>query len=55
MTGTDCDPPYGYTTHIRRVSFADALASGTDALRQDGFGSITEIDVQSTLQPWSEP
>ena len=32
------------------ASFADAVARTVDALKAEGFGVITEIDVQKTLQ-----
>ena len=35
---------------MRGVSFEDARARVTDALKQEGFGILTEIDVQSTLK-----
>ena len=50
MADTHSDPPYGYTAHMRGVSFDDARARVTDALKQEGFGILTEIDVQSTLK-----
>ena len=50
MADTHFDPPYAYTVHMRGVSFDDARARVTDALKQEGFGILTEIDVQSTLK-----
>lgn len=50
MADSHSDPPYGYTAHMRGVSFDDARARVTDALKQEGFGILTEIDVQSTLK-----
>ena len=50
MAGVHSDPPYGYTAHMQGVSFDDARARVTDALKQEGFGILTEIDVQSTLK-----
>ena len=44
------DPTYGYTAHLPGVSFADARARITDALKQQGFGVLTEIDVKATLK-----
>lgn len=44
------DPSYGYTAHLRGVSFDDARASITEALKSEGFGILTEIDVASTLK-----
>ena len=44
------DPTYGYTAHMRGVSFDDARARVAAALKQEGFGILTEIDVQATLK-----
>jgi len=35
---------------MRGASFGDARARVTDALKQEGFGILTEIDVQATLR-----
>lgn len=41
----------GYGTGIRlRASFDDAVARVRSALRDQGFGVLTEIDVQATLK-----
>ena len=40
---------YGFSTTLR-ISFVDAIAKVTEALRQEGFGVLTDIDVQSTLK-----
>lgn len=50
ITNTQSDPDYGYTAHMHGVSFEDARARITDALKQEGFGILTEIDVQATLK-----
>lgn len=50
MTNTQSDPAYGYTAHLHGVSFEDARARIADALKQEGFGILTEIDVQATLK-----
>lgn len=50
ITNTQSDPAYGYTAHMHGVSFADARARIADALKQEGFGILTEIDVQATLK-----
>ena len=47
---TPADPTYGYTAHLPGVSFEDARSRVTDALKQQGFGVLTEIDVQATLK-----
>lgn len=44
------DPAYAYTTHLRGVSFEDARTRATEALKAEGFGVLTEIDVTSTLK-----
>jgi len=44
------DPHYGYTTHLKGVSFEDARARATAALKAQGFGVLTEIDVTATLK-----
>ena len=50
ITDTQSDPAYGYTAHMHGVSFEDARARIADALKQEGFGILTEIDVQATLK-----
>lgn len=49
-TDTQSDPSYGYTAHMPGVSFEKARARITEALKQEGFGVLTEIDVQATLK-----
>lgn len=46
----DKDPAYGYTAHLSGVSFEDARARTTEALKAQGFGVLTEIDVRATLK-----
>ncbi len=41
---------YGYTTHLKGVSFDAARARVTEALKKEGFGVLTEIDVKATLK-----
>lgn len=50
QSGHENDPAYGYTAHLKGVSFEDARARTTDALKAQGFGVLTEIDVKSTLK-----
>jgi len=47
---TPTDPTYGYTAHLPAVSFEDARSRVSDALKQQGFGILTEIDVTATLK-----
>ena len=47
---THTDPTYGYTAHLPAVSFEDARSRIADALKQQGFGILTEIDVKATLK-----
>jgi uncharacterized protein (DUF302 family) len=42
--------PYGYVKHLRGTSFAEAKAAITEALKREGFGVLTEIDVKDTLK-----
>jgi uncharacterized protein (DUF302 family) len=44
------DPTYGYTVHLAGVAFDDARARVTDALKAQGFGILTEIDVKATMK-----
>ena len=47
---TQADPAYGYTAHLDGVAFDDARARVTDALKGQGFGVLTEIDVKATMK-----
>lgn len=40
---------YGFRIPTK-LSFEEAIAAVTEALKQEGFGVLTEIDVQSTLK-----
>jgi uncharacterized protein (DUF302 family) len=41
---------YGYTKVLDAVDFDDAEQRVTDALKAEGFGVLTEIDVRATLK-----
>ena len=44
------DPAYGYTRHLNGIPFDDARARIIEALKSEGFGVLTEIDVRATLK-----
>ncbi len=44
------DVPYGITRRISGATMAAARERVTAALKEEGFGVLTEIDVQSTLE-----
>lgn len=41
---------YGFNVQLKNERFGDAVARVTDALKTEGFGVLTEIDVQKTLK-----
>ena len=41
---------YGFHAHLKAVSFNDAVSRTVDALKTEGFGVLTDIDVQSTMK-----
>jgi uncharacterized protein (DUF302 family) len=44
------DVPYGIATRLKSTSPAGARARVIDALQKEGFGVLTEIDMQATLK-----
>ena len=38
------------TKHLRNITFSDAIDRVTAALATEGFGIMTEIDIQATLK-----
>lgn len=44
------DVSYGISANIGPVEFEEALTKVTAALKTEGFGVLTEIDVKSTLK-----
>lgn len=41
---------YGFETKLADTAFADAVEKVTAALKSEGFGVLTEIDVKDTLK-----
>lgn len=41
---------YYFKTTLKKVSFKDAINITTEALKKEGFGVLTEIDIKSTLK-----
>jgi uncharacterized protein (DUF302 family) len=41
---------YGFSKKLEGTTFEDALGQVTAALKNEGFGVLTEIDVKSTLK-----
>ena len=44
------DVSYGFGTRLKSAGFEQAVQQVTDALKNEGFGILTEIDVQATLK-----
>jgi len=44
------DTRYGYTRVLANVGFDDAVRRTTEALKTEGFGVLTTIDVKDTLK-----
>jgi uncharacterized protein (DUF302 family) len=43
------NPKYGLTRTLKGVSYDDGVARAKEALKGQGFGVLTEIDVKATL------
>ena len=41
---------YFFQKTLNNVSFEDTIAKTTEALKSEGFGVLTEIDIKSTLK-----
>jgi uncharacterized protein (DUF302 family) len=44
------EPSYGWTKRLPGRTLDEARALATDALKEQGFGILTEIDVRATLE-----
>ena len=53
-TGGSCPPPaassYSFHCVVQDLSFGNAVARVTEALGTEGFGILTDIDVQATMK-----
>lgn len=49
-SSTGTDPRYGYTVHLPGVDYTDAREQAIAALKEQGFGVLTEIDVRDTMK-----
>ena len=43
-------PSYGFHAHLGNTDFATAVEQVSDALKKEGFGILTDIDVQATMK-----
>jgi uncharacterized protein (DUF302 family) len=41
---------YGFSTTLKNIAFADAVAKVTEALKTEGFGVLSDIDVQAAMK-----
>ena len=41
---------YYFTTSLQNTSFSEAIKRVTEALKKEGFGILTEIDLKATLK-----
>ncbi|WP_224491437.1 DUF302 domain-containing protein [Robertkochia flava] len=41
---------YYYTTEIKNIPFETVIDKVTSALKEEGFGVLTDIDIQATLK-----
>jgi uncharacterized protein (DUF302 family) len=44
------DVSYGITKNLGKINFDEAIIKVTEALKTEGFGILTDIDVQATLK-----
>ncbi|RDV36919.1 DUF302 domain-containing protein [Bradymonadaceae bacterium TMQ3] len=44
------NPDYGITATLKGVSFTDAIERTEAALKEEGFGVLTRIDIKDTLR-----
>jgi uncharacterized protein (DUF302 family) len=49
-TTTPAAPAYSFSTAISDTDFSKAVLRVTEALKAEGFGVLTEIDIQATIK-----
>lgn len=40
---------YYFSTQLKNMTFEEATTKTTEALKEEGFGVLTEIDIKATL------
>jgi uncharacterized protein (DUF302 family) len=50
LSRTTTGAAYGFYCTLGKVAFAEAVVRVTDALKTEGFGVLTDIDVQATMK-----
>jgi uncharacterized protein (DUF302 family) len=43
---------YGFHAHLGKSNFEASVKRFSDALKTEGFGILTEIDVQAMMKNW---
>ncbi len=41
---------YYFSTQLKNITFVEAVSKTTEALKEEGFGVLTEIDMKATLK-----
>ena len=46
----DGDAAYGFHLHLQQADFSTVVSQTIEALKTEGFGVLTDIDVQATMK-----